>query len=261
METRISKEVKEIIDYINTKDGEPFDPEEMLLQASANVGLSILFNKRDTYDKEVSRFCKLVIQVVDGGEIVVELAPWLRFFPPFSSRLKRILEYNAELMDHLEQLVKGSKAGGTDECFVSRYLEKEGPNYDNEQLIYILRDLFFGATDTTAQTLLWTFVFLANNQCVQQRLQKNIDESVPRDRLPVFEDKSQLTYLDATILEVLRVRTLIPMAVPHRTLSDCELSGFFIPAGTIVSLLDFRFFFNRNQREFKHLMQFQWLAV
>ena len=235
MDTRISLEVREIIDYVNTKNGEPFDPEEMSLQASANVGLSILFNKRDPYDKGLSKFCKLAVQTIDSGEMVVELFPWLRFIPPFSSRLKRPMALSAELMELLEQLVKGIRAGETDECFVSRYLEKEGPNYDHEQLMFTLRDLALGATDTTANTLLWTFLFLANNQSVQQRLQKNIDEVVPRDKLPLFEDKSKLTYLDATILEVLRLRTLVPLAVPHRTLNDSELSGFFISAGTTVS--------------------------
>src|SRR6218665_340584 len=242
METRISKEVKEIIDYINTKDGEPFDPEEMSFQATANVSLSILFSKRDPYDKELSKLCRLAIQTLDAAVTMVELAPWLRFFPPFSGRLRTSMALNTELMEHFEQLVKCTKASEADECFVSRYLEKEGPNYDHEPLLYTLRDLALGSTDSMASTLLWTFLFLANNQPVQQRLQKNIDEPVPRDRLPVFEDKSKLTYLDATILEVMRLRTVGPLALPHRTQSDSKLSGLFIPAGTIVSLIHVVFF-------------------
>jgi len=242
MDTKISIEVGEIIDYVNTKSGEPFDPEEMSLQASANIGLSLLFSKRDPYANGMSKLCRLVIEIIDSAEQVVELFPWLRFIPPFSSRLKGFMALNDELMEYLEQLVKDIKAGETDDCFVSRYLEKEGPNYDHEQLIFTLKDLAFGSIDTTAQTLRWTFVFLANNQSVQQRLQMSIDEVVPRDKLPLFEDKSKLTYLDAIILEVLRLRTLVPLAVPHRTLEDSELSGFFISAGTTVSVLDFCFF-------------------
>ena len=248
METRISKEVRDIIDYIKTKNGKPFDPEEMLLQASANVGLSILLRKRDTYDKGLSKFCRLATEAIDGVDMMVELVPWIRFFPPFSSRLKRTVALNVELMELLEQLVQRIKAGETDECFVTRYLEKEGPNYDHEQLMFTLRDLALGAIDTTAQTLRWTFLLLANNQPVQKRLQKNIDEVVPRDRLPEFEDKSQLKYLDATILEVMRLRTVGPLSVPRRTLSDCELSGFLISAGSTVSLLDFKFLFKRSHR-------------
>jgi cytochrome P450 len=234
METRISTEVREIIDYINTKNGQPFDPEEMCLQASSNVGLSMLFSQRDPYDKGLSKFCRFAIKAGEVGDLVLELFPWLRFFPPFSNRLKKMIEFVAEMNEHLEQLVKSIKAGETDECFVSRYIEKEGPNYDHENLIFTLRDLALGATDTTANTLQWTFLFLANNQSIQKSLQRNIDEAVPRNRLPAFEDKSKLPYLDATILEVMRLRTLIPLALPHRTMSDSEISGFFIAAGTTV---------------------------
>src|SRR6218665_1206105 len=163
MDTKISIEVGEIIDYVNTKHGEPFDPEEMSLQASANIGLGLLFSKRDPYANGMSKLCRLVN---DSAEQVVELFPWLRFIPPFSSRLKGFIALNDELVEYLEQLVKDIKAGETDDCLVSRYLEKEGPNYDHEQLIFTLKDLASASIDTTAQTLRWTFVFLANNQSV-----------------------------------------------------------------------------------------------
>jgi len=48
-----------------------------------------------------------------------------------------------------------------------------------------------------------------------------------------------LPYVEATILELLRYKTLAPMALPHRTMKDTELDGYFIPCwrdGTHVCL-------------------------
>jgi len=37
-----------------------------------------------------------------------------------------------------------------------------------------------------------------------------------------------LPYVEATILELLRYKTSAPMALPHRTMKDTELDGYFI---------------------------------
>jgi len=43
-----------------------------------------------------------------------------------------------------------------------------------------------------------------------------------------------LPYVEATILELHRYKTLVLFAVPHQTLKDTEVDGYFIPAGTTV---------------------------
>ena len=44
-----------------------------------------------------------------------------------------------------------------------------------------------------------------------------------------------LPYVEATILELLRYKTLVPLAITHRTLKDTEVGGYFMPGGTTVS--------------------------
>jgi len=45
----------------------------------------------------------------------------------------------------------------------------------------------------------------------------------------------RLPYVEATILELLRHKTVAPVGFPHRTLKDTEVGGYFIPGGTTVS--------------------------
>jgi len=44
-----------------------------------------------------------------------------------------------------------------------------------------------------------------------------------------------LPYVEATILELMRYKTLFPLSVLHRTLKDTEVGGYFVPEGTTVS--------------------------
>ena len=44
----------------------------------------------------------------------------------------------------------------------------------------------------------------------------------------------RLPYVEATILELMRYKTLAPFAVPHRTMKDTEVGGYFVPAGATV---------------------------
>ena len=55
-----------------------------------------------------------------------------------------------------------------------------------------------------------------------------------RERLPDFEDRHALVYINAVVKEALRLHNVVPLGVTHCTLEDDELHGYFIPAGTSV---------------------------
>jgi len=45
----------------------------------------------------------------------------------------------------------------------------------------------------------------------------------------------RLPYIEATILELLRYKTIAPLTV-HSALKNTEVGGYFVPVGTTVSL-------------------------
>ncbi|KAG2114145.1 cytochrome P450 [Suillus discolor] len=69
---------------------------------------------------------------------------------------------------------------------------------------------------------------------IQRRAQAEIDSVVGRDRLPTFEDRTSLPYIESVLRETLRWQPIAPLGTPHGTASDDTYDGYFIPKGTVV---------------------------
>ncbi|EIW83762.1 cytochrome P450 [Coniophora puteana RWD-64-598 SS2] len=69
---------------------------------------------------------------------------------------------------------------------------------------------------------------------IQARAHAEIDAIVGNDRLPSFEDRPSMPYIEAIIREVLRWRPVVPLGIPHATAIDDYYEGYFIPKGAIV---------------------------
>lgn len=49
-----------------------------------------------------------------------------------------------------------------------------------------------------------------------------------------MNEKQKLPFVEAVLLELLRFKTVVPLGVPHETLRDTVLNGYFIPQGSMV---------------------------
>ena len=57
---------------------------------------------------------------------------------------------------------------------------------------------------------------------VMRRAQEQIDRVVGRARLPNFDDRDQLPYVEGLVKEVLRWRPVFPLAAPRYTTEVCN---------------------------------------
>ncbi|KAH9013292.1 cytochrome P450 [Lactarius deliciosus] len=71
-------------------------------------------------------------------------------------------------------------------------------------------------------------------QEVQKRAQAEIDSVISRDRLPTYDDRPRLPYIEAMSKELMRWHMVTPMGVPHSPTDDDFYRGYFIPKGAVV---------------------------
>ncbi|XP_078583757.1 cytochrome P450 2U1-like [Branchiostoma floridae x Branchiostoma japonicum] len=100
-------------------------------------------------------------------------------------------------------------------------------------MIGTVRDLFIAGAETTATTLKWGLLYLARHLEVQRKVQDEIDREFGSSP-PTLSQRGKLPYTEATILEIQRIRPIVPLSVPHTTSAATVLHGFDIPANTFV---------------------------
>lgn len=102
---------------------------------------------------------------------------------------------------------------------------------DEEAVIWTAASLYGAAADTTVITLTVFTLAMIKFEHVQRKAQEEIDRVVGTDRLPSFEDREKLPYINALVKEATRWWPIAPMSFPHTTTEDIEFNGLHIPNG------------------------------
>ena len=67
---------------------------------------------------------------------------------------------------------------------------------------------------------------MGNYPEMQRRMRKEVEEQIG-DRIPVQDDKPNCHYINAFISEILRLKTIAPIALPHKSICDVEIRKSF----------------------------------
>ncbi|TKA76250.1 hypothetical protein B0A49_03101 [Cryomyces minteri] len=95
----------------------------------------------------------------------------------------------------------------------------------------------FAGTDTTSTTLTYLFWQLAQRSEWQDRLRVELASTQLVDGVAAFSDLAECRILDAVVSETLRLHPAAPASLQRETpAGGRELGGYFIPAGTVVSM-------------------------
>ncbi|MFS0558302.1 cytochrome P450 [Brevibacillus centrosporus] len=112
--------------------------------------------------------------------------------------------------------------------------EDDGTRMTDKQLRDEVMSLFLAGHETTANTLSWTWHFLAQHPYVEQKVISEIKQ-VLEGRLPTFDDLPRLKYVEQVIKEVMRLRPPV-WWISREANQDCEIGGFHIPAGSEIGM-------------------------
>jgi cytochrome P450 family 2 subfamily U polypeptide 1 len=236
IEDKVHKEAYKLIDWFKSTNGEAIHPTLTLDLFVLNIISSLLFSRRfEPTDEVAIHLVEAMHEMMDSYDPALDTFPVVKYLPKYRRMLTKLAVTGRYMRNFFTEKIKEcmSREDG-DESFVKEYVQRSGDAYVEEDLIFLLRDLVLGGFETSAVTLSWALIEIGNHPAVQSRLQKEIDSVVTTDRLPSLDDEKKLKYAQATILELFRLRTIVPLGVPRLTVSDTELDGCTIPVNSTV---------------------------
>jgi len=236
MEIKIQNEISQLVAAFNSRNGSEVDPLVLIEKALLNVIYNLLFGERLESDEESMKFIRHTSELVHSAfDPVLFTFPIAAHLPVYKKLLSELSTLSDKIITFYHNKIQDSLSKPESvNNFIKDFVEQAGSDYDENELVFILRDILLGGTGSTAMAISWAILYLANNPDIQDRAQKEIDSVVSTDRLPSLSDKASLPYTEAFMLETLRIRALGPLGAPHVTLCDTEVAGYKIPANTLV---------------------------
>uniref|UniRef100_A0A0W0F0L2 Cytochrome P450 n=1 Tax=Moniliophthora roreri TaxID=221103 RepID=A0A0W0F0L2_MONRR len=179
--------------------------------------------------------------------IAVNTFPFLRFLPGWlpgcgfqrharDSRLMTLEMANVPFNSVKEDMA--SDVGVPKPSLLAKYLEEHSAKSSDalqEEYIKRVAATAYGAgAETTASLLETFFLAMTLHPTVQKKAQQEIESVLGKNRLPTFEDRVNLPYVEVVYRETLRWSPIVPLAIPHCTVADDVVDGYFLPKGTTV---------------------------
>ncbi|XP_064644177.1 cytochrome P450 2J4-like [Lineus longissimus] len=228
----IQDEVEAIIMLLRGKESKPFYLQKAIRIHAANPIPILFFGK--AFDNDDADFEACLNNTGIWFEKMAEaceadVLPLLRFLPRKcitdgkEAGKKVIAFFKKTIAACREQYDPNDLRCFVDQCF--------NAGVDEEEILIHLLSYWGDATDSVPGGFrLWVHQ-IAHHPDVQQKIQAELDR-VLGDRVASYSDRLDLPYLEASILEVLRISSPVPISLPQETLLDTEIFGYKIPVGT-----------------------------
>ena len=238
--------VNGLVDQMATmgEAGEPVSPPVMVARSNSEMMFRAVFGRDEDSAGEFVQLRGALLQHVNwifanaNAANLADYIPWMKFLP--NSALKEAVRQSEIGAAIIDSLVQGARnRPGLDlsapTCLVEVMLAQEATGeIESDMINDLCMDLLIAGTDTSAQTVNWTLLLLANRPELQARVHEELDEVIGSDALPTVDDRTRLPYTFACLAESMRYRTIGPLAVPHQATEDTEVGGYLIPAGAQV---------------------------
>lgn len=189
---------------------------------------------------------EVIIKVVVPMSWMVDIFPFLKYLPSFLPGMhfkryaKEISHHHHKASDVPFSFVKNQMDSGSYRpSFVSRSIE-DARTFDGlavqdaEDIKWSAGAMYIAGGDTVTSSLTTFLLAMTLYPDVQRKAQEEIDRVIGSNRLPRFEDRENLPYLNALVKEVLRWRPVAPLGLPHLAEEDVEYDGYLIPKGSII---------------------------
>nr|OQO28664.1 hypothetical protein B0A51_04775 [Rachicladosporium sp. CCFEE 5018] len=203
-------------------------------------GKSIDEPDTESFVRRVLEVVHTVERVASPGSYLVDTFPVLLRLPywmaPFKREAQRLRDSELELFRQLRADVrKDMLSEKPRESFTKTFLDRQREfGLSDDEGAYVIGTLFEAGAGTTAAAMMSFCLAMCHTPVWQERLHEEVDRIATDERMPDFDDLSDLPVVRAIVKEVLRWRPVTAGGVPHQLIKDDTYEGYFLPANTIV---------------------------
>ncbi|XP_034109215.1 cytochrome P450 306a1 [Drosophila albomicans] len=265
LEQRIARGVNECVQSYETEAQEAggvLDPLPSLQHSLGNVINDLVFG--ETYRRNDPNWLYLQQLQEEGVKLigvsaVVNFLPWLRHLAANKRSIRFLLDGKAkthaiydriihrcekQLEVDLQQRQQKQLPPKEPHSILEHFLNERQPYselYCDDQLRHLLADLFGAGVDTALATLRWFLLYLAREPRCQQRLQAELQQL---SETPSLAELETSVYLRACLSEVQRIRSVVPLGIPHGVERDVTIGDYCLRSGSMVLILQWAIHMN-----------------
>ncbi|KAJ7239513.1 cytochrome P450 [Mycena rebaudengoi] len=245
----------------------------MQAEAALELARDLIKSPQGQHHMSISKFStRIIVQMVTGHQIVsfddpylhfshmnneafaetgppggtpIDFFPFLQYFPDWfpgsyyaqvarkwRPAIRKLFEYSVENVKREREAAQAAPS-----LILSKLEEIEAGASalaGKEELKGIAATLFVAGEATTGGTVtVFILAMVLYPEC-QKKAQAEIDSVIGSSRLPTFEDRENLPYVECICRETLRWNPAVPLGVPHRSTQEDVYRGMYIPKGSLV---------------------------
>ncbi|XP_076321631.1 cytochrome P450 2J6-like [Tachypleus tridentatus] len=251
MEDHIKEEINVILEQFAACEGKPENIRRLLVPSMSNNISALVFGRRFDYNDPKRLFLDKRLREFEESfqnfslytffpwlkHIVLKLRPGI--YKKFLTNVEQLQEFIInEIKTHEETLDENNIRDFID-AFLLEMKKRQNKNdtsdtFNMETLIGTVQALFGAGSGTVRISVHWLLLTIAVYRDIQDRVQKEIDNVIGRERLPSWADHTNLPFTQAVLMEAQRWRPVAPLSIMRYTLEDTTVQEYNVPEGTYV---------------------------
>ncbi|KAM6471615.1 cytochrome P450 2C5-like [Liasis olivaceus] len=248
MSERVQEEALCLVEEIATRQGQPFDPKGISLNAASNVICSVILGNRFDYGDQT--FLKQLHTLANEmgyfnsflGLVYNTFPKLMDYFPGKHIKIfadsEKVCDFIREKVEFHRRTLDPQNPRDYIDCFLIKSEKNSSEDfYTIEDLVMSVYVIFFAGTMTTSEALFYSLLAMAKLPHIQAKVQQEIDEVVGTNRTPNMEDRLRMPFTNAVAHELQRYRKGSLENFPRETTCDTKFRGYNIPKHMAVTAM------------------------
>ncbi|KZT21367.1 cytochrome P450 [Neolentinus lepideus HHB14362 ss-1] len=241
--------MKKAHQFINELLTRPHDFGDHIRQYPGSISMSIAYgyevaSHNDHFVKMAEQSVEMLNGTIFPGAAAINALPILQYLPDwlpgmgFKYYARRCKKLTIEMKNAPFQFVEDRmESGFLTTCVATELISQLSDRHGRMSIKIeeVVKDIcmitYAARAETTASAIQTGFLAMVLYPEVRRKAQSEIDAVIGNSRLPSFDDRKFLPYVDAFVWEILRWHPVTPLSLARAVYEDDIYEGSFIPKG------------------------------